>query len=72
MTLPRVTADAQAAATTKASVAASTEFLPLDFRIADLDPPTATRVVSIEARVRLSAQDEEYDLSLIRDEDLLP
>lgn len=78
----RATADAQVAATTKAAIAEGARDLPFFFVVAGLEKDTATtangngqdtvrRVLSVEARVRLSAQDEEFDVSLIRDEDLL-
>jgi hypothetical protein len=82
LTMPQTTADDQTKATTKA-VATPLESLPFDFQVVylGLDRSTATehdegetvrRVLSVEARVRLSAQDEEYDLSFIRDADLRP
>jgi hypothetical protein len=85
LSMPRViTADEQASATTKAGpTTGGSESLPFNIWIADLDPTVSTAteqnrsetvrpVLSVEARIRLSAQDEEYDVSLIRDEDLLP
>jgi hypothetical protein len=80
LTMPQPTVDDQTKVTTKV-VATSTPLLPFEFQLVGLNRSTATedderetvhRVLSVEARVRLSAQDEEYDVSLISDADLRP